>query len=87
MHIGHAQRINFGRSHPKFPAQNFPPKILNEGPQKRQLLSRKFMVKENSRLFVHIPLLITGILLIYYYVLSFHYRKRCTVFKLHDLLA
>ena len=67
--------------------QNFPPKISNEGPQKGQLLSRKFMVKENSRLFVHIPLLITGILLIYYYVLSFHYRKHCTVFKHHDLLA
>ena len=23
MHIGHTQRINFGRPHPKFPAQNF----------------------------------------------------------------
>ena len=39
------------------------------------------MVKENSRLFAYIALLITGFLLIYYYVLSFNYRKRCTVFN------
>ena len=81
-YIGHAQRINFGRPRPKFPAQNF-----KRRPPKETTAFTQNMVRENSRLFAHIPLLITGFLLIYYCVLSFHYRKHCRVFKHHDLLA
>ena len=81
-YIGHAQRINFGRPRPKFPAQNF-----KRRPPKETTAFTQNMVRENSRLFAHILLLITGFLLIYYYVLSFHYRKHCRVFKHHDLLA